>query len=167
MKTNCIVIRKSFFNQIGLLLAAVLLVAALLPAGEALSSVPIDLGAPVSTESLGALPLSFVPNRGQTAPEVDFHVRGVMGGEMFFTSRGLTLALPTPTDSGAETDLPELSSVEDIDIPPPTVVELHFVGANTEPTITPGERQEGVVNYFIGNDPDQWVTNIPTHSSIT
>jgi hypothetical protein len=49
----------------------------------------------------------------------------------------------------------------------PRVVRLSFVGANPEPQVLPGNRLPGTVNYFLGNDPGKWQTNLPTYGGIT
>ena len=49
-----------------------------------------------TTPDLGKLPLSFVPNAGQTDPAVRFQAQG-MGGTLFFTHDEVVLSLPAPS----------------------------------------------------------------------
>ncbi len=46
------------------------------------------------------------------------------------------------------------------------VVKLTFLDANPNPEIITEGIQEGKVNYFIGNDPKKWKSNIPTHQAV-
>ena len=48
----------------------------------------------------------------------------------------------------------------------PTVVRMKLVGANPRPQVAGGEELPGKVNYFIGNDPKKWRTNVPTYARV-
>src|SRR5262249_13406066 len=48
----------------------------------------------------------------------------------------------------------------------PAVVRVKLVGANPTPTVAGREQQPGKVNYFLGNDPAQWRTNIHTYARV-
>ena len=120
-------------------LAALLVVRPLLmPAVAPAQTINLDLG---------KLSLSFVPNAGQTDPTVHFQVHD-MGGTIFFTSGEAVLALPAST-----------SAV-------PSVVHLRFEGTNSDPAVVGVDRLPGSVNYFIGNDPATWYTNLPTYAGV-
>lgn len=133
---------------------------------------------PVIAPDFGRLPLAFVPNAGQTDPDVQFQARG-MGGTIFFTSEEVVLSLPTadqpsasaapehhrPVDQRVSRRAAQPAHVVD-SRPAPTVVRLQFTGANPSPTVTGGEHLPGVVNYLIGNDPAQWRTNLPTYAGV-
>jgi hypothetical protein len=43
---------------------------------------------------------------------------------------------------------------------------MRFLDANTSPQITSGEEMPGKVNYFLGENPSNWHTNVPTYASI-
>src|SRR5439155_18826573 len=49
---------------------------------------------------------------------------------------------------------------------PPVVLRLQLVGANPHPHIAGLEELPGKVNYFLGNDPQRWRTNIPTYAKV-
>jgi hypothetical protein len=125
---------------------------------------------PVVAPDFGRLPLAFVPNAGQTNPDVQFQARG-MGGTIFFTSEEVVLSLPTADQPSAPV-APERHHPANqrlsrrAEQPAPTVVRLQFAGANPSPTVTGGEQLPGVVNSFIGNDPTQWRTNLPTYAGV-
>ena len=46
------------------------------------------------------------------------------------------------------------------------VVRLKFAGASTPAAITGRGQLPGKTNYFIGNDPKQWRTNVPNYSAV-
>jgi len=89
-------------------------------------------------EAYSRLPLSFIPNQGQVDERVGYYVQS-SGQSLWFTADGVTMALPEMT------------------------LRLEFLGANPLARLEGGEKLPGIVNYFIGNDPAQWRTNIPTY----
>jgi uncharacterized repeat protein (TIGR01451 family) len=94
-------------------------------------------------DALEQLPLSFIENRGQLDPSVDYYVQG-SESSLFFTPRGLTLALGPEEGRWA--------------------LQHRFLGARaTEPLAQ--ERTPGVVSYFTGS-PEEWETGIPTFSEV-
>ncbi len=46
------------------------------------------------------------------------------------------------------------------------VVRLRLVGAKTEAEVIGRDKLPGKVNYFIGNDPKKWRTNVPTYGKV-
>ena len=50
--------------------------------------------------------------------------------------------------------------------PAPEVVRLRLVGANANAAVTGGDELPGKANYFIGNDPKKWRTNLPTYATV-
>ena len=108
------------------------------------------------TGSSPNLPLSFVPNRGQTDPRVSYVAHG-LGGMLFFAPREVVLSLPVSA-------LDRAGKHQSLD---PSVLRLRFLGANAQPTITASGRQAGLVNYLTGDDAAQWQTNLPTYASLT
>ncbi len=123
-------------------------------------NVQADSAAPISAH----LPLSFMPNVGQSQPEVSYQVRG-LGGTLAFTRSEVLLALPLPpTETPADNSVPYQQS----DSPTAsTILRLQFVDANPAPEISSSNVLPGKVNTFIGSDPSQWHTGIPTYGSIT
>lgn len=93
-------------------------------------------------EAYGQLPLSFIPNQGQVDERVGYYVQS-SGQSLWFTADGVTMALPEAT------------------------LRLEFLNANPSAWLKGGDKLPGVVNYFIGNDPAKWRTNIPTYGRIT
>ena len=97
-------------------------------------------------ETLSQLPLIFEANRGQTHPAVQFISRGP----------GYTLYL-TP----AETRF-ELRGKANNRLP----IGLHFAGASSDSNFEGVERLPTRSNYFIGNNPSEWRTDVPTFARV-
>jgi hypothetical protein len=94
------------------------------------------------------LPLSFEANQGQTDPAVKFLSRGG-SYNLFLTSSGAVLQLRgnTKGNEGA-------------------VLRMKLLGANEHPMARGENELEGKANYFIGNDPSRWHTNVPTYGKV-
>ena len=45
-------------------------------------------------------------------------------------------------------------------------VRLRLVGANPKATVAGADELPGKANYFIGNDPKKWRTNVPTYAKV-
>src|SRR5205823_8603709 len=114
-------------------------------------------------QAYGKLPLSFEANQGQTAPQVKFLSRG-SGYGLFLTNSEAVLVL-TKGDksraSGAKSTVisqqPERQSA---------ILRMRLAGANTASQITGQGELPGEVNYFIGNDPAKWRTQVPTYAKV-
>lgn len=91
--------------------------------------------------SYGKLPLSFEANHGQTDSRVKFLSRG-HERTLFLTSTEAVLR----TASG--------------------VVRIKLEGANPSPRVSGLDKLPGKSNYFIGNDPAKWRTNVPTFAKV-
>src|SRR6266545_2168322 len=118
-----------------------------------------------ATLAASALPLSFVPNVGQTDTAVRFLVRN-SGGTLFFGSDEAVLAIPlpdptTPISNENDTDLPVARRVAG-----QAVARLRFDRTNPSPQLQAETPLPGVVNYLTGNDPLQWHINVPTYAGV-
>ena len=98
-------------------------------------------------ETYGKLPLSFEANRGQTDSRVKFLNRG-RGYTLFLTPSEAVMALRHPTKSQQ------------------TALRIRLMGVNSASSLVGAEELPGKVNYFIGNDPKKWRTNIPTYAEV-
>ncbi len=116
-------------------------------------------------QEYGRLPLEFETNRGQVDQDVKFLSRGD-GYSLFLTSNEAVLSLrrskPSPR-RGVE--LPRAKKVPQPRVAP-AVVRMQFVNANPAPSIEVSEQQPGKSNYFIGNDPAKWRTNVPHYGRV-
>ncbi len=112
-----------------------------------------------ATEAFGQLPLSFEANLGQTDERVKFLSRG-QGYGLFLTADEAVLTLRKNAGQSlhdAKTALPS-SSVN--------VLKMKLAGANTQAQASGSGELPGRNNYFIGNDPQKWRTDVPTYTKI-
>ena len=119
-------------------------------------------------EAYGRLPLSFEENVGQTAREVRYVSHGA-GYELFLTPNDAVLALlsSTSNDLLAHNRLSTLRALREAHSTGRiTPVRLHLVGANSGSRITGINPLQGKVNYFIGNDPKKWRTDVRTYARV-
>ncbi len=130
-----------------------------------------------------ALPLSFEANRGQTNPSVNFLSRG-RGYALFLTRREAVLMLSKSSVVSGPSSVASngLSPMENGRLPAITkarqrttdhgprtadaVVRMQLVGANPGARVTGADELPGKANYFLGNDPSQWHTDIPTYAKV-
>lgn len=120
----------------------------------------------------GALPLSFELNQGQTNARVKFLARSA-GYLLFLTSTEAVMALDNPAahrkgkeNREARRRLDEGESGENAIRPPRSIVRMKLQGANPAPRIEGLEQLTTTSNYFVGSDPAQWRTNIPSYSRV-
>ena len=158
-----------------------------------ISAVPAEIQ-PKLFASYGKLPLGFEANRGQVRGRVKFLSRG-RGYTIFLTDDEAVLALrkssvvpakrdqssvgtrqkpsvaPTFRSAGARLKSGATTSVDKptTDNGPRTtgsVLRMKLVGANVQASVTGAEELPGKSNYFIGNDPKKWRTNVPTYAKV-
>ncbi|HWJ41196.1 MAG TPA: SBBP repeat-containing protein, partial [Candidatus Limnocylindrales bacterium] len=108
------------------------------------------------------LPLAFEPNCGQADPHAQF-VAHAASAIVFLTSTGaavhaIRLDPSTRLHDGTLTNQRDKLSGY--------AVTMNFWGANPRAAAVPIERLPGVSNYFIGNNPANWKTAIPTFAKV-
>ena len=118
----------------------------------------------------GNLPTTFIANGGQLDASVRYEVRSSVG-HLFFTPQGVTLALTVADNAPvAPHDIqPATQRVKPaIDAAPQTsiTVRVSFDGANPNPLLGGADQLPGIANFFIGSDPTQWHTNVPTYAGV-
>ena len=137
-------------------------------------------------QAYGKLPLRFEANEGQTDPQVRFLSRGpgyalfLMGNEAVLALQkggrqskvegrkirgGLSLGTRhlsfagSPARGGQQTTYHALRTSD-------SVLTMKLVGSNFQAKIAGLDRLPGKSNYFIGNDPKKWRTNVPTYAKV-
>jgi Beta-propeller repeat len=113
----------------------------------------------------GQIPLSFEANRGQSDPRVKFFSRG-SGYSLFLTGNEAVLALRPSRTSPNKTLPSAIEHPESKVVLPAAVLRLQLMGANPSPQVSGTEQLAGKNNYFLGNDPSQWRTNVRTYASV-
>src|SRR5215831_5182872 len=127
---------------------------------------PADLSGAntVPTESYLHLPLSFERNQGQTDPQVKFLSRG-SGYTLYLTPAEALLSLRKPSADGLKS---RVSVLRERKVQPAErrLLRMKFVGGNPAPAVFGVDELRGKCNYFIGNDPRRWHTNVPTFAQV-
>jgi hypothetical protein len=143
-------------------------------------------------DSYGKLPLSFEANLGQADGQVKFLSRTggytlfLTGDEAVLALRGSAAKKPAPKGvsgfGGATVSLkrypdtnpdPNANPNTDSNRNPATpqsttggVLRMKLRNANPAATVTGMDELAGRSNYFIGNDPAKWRTNVPTYGKV-
>lgn len=125
---------------------------------------------PEVLKTYAKLPMSFEANQGQSDPKVKFLARG-SGYTLFLTDTEAVLALkkaePKPNaDPKAGKDLSQFKRAESPQKVEYTTLRMKLEGAKPDSRVSGMEELPGKVNYFIGNDPTKWHTNIPTYAKV-
>lgn len=104
------------------------------------------------TANIHKIPLNFERNDGQVDRIVNFLSRS-QNSNFFFTPNELVMEFKTPS--------PDLKSkLSD-------VLKMQFVGSNQNPTILGLDELESKSHYFIGNNQDKWIKDIPHYAKIS
>ncbi|HEX6126340.1 MAG TPA: SBBP repeat-containing protein, partial [Pyrinomonadaceae bacterium] len=102
-------------------------------------------------QAYGKLPMSFEPNRGQTDESVRFLARG-QGYSLFLSHNGATLSLQRYGNTGK--------------IESQSAVRVTIDGSSESASVEGEKPNDGRSNYFIGNDPEKWRTDIPHYDRV-
>jgi uncharacterized repeat protein (TIGR01451 family) len=102
---------------------------------------------PVMTAYRG-LPLIFEPNQGQSDPEVKFLAHG-SGYGLFLTADEAVLTLRHSARGPRHS------------VPASSVLRMTLEGASVDSVVSGADELPGKSNYFIGNDPAKWHTDVP------
>ena len=111
------------------------------------------------------LPLSFEANLGQTDASVKFLSHG-RGGHLYLTPTEAVLTLTQPQPQSNHLTHKDPHPTKPTVNTSSSVVRMQLIGANSSPQITGIQPLPTKVNYFLGNDPKHWHTNIPTYAQV-
>jgi hypothetical protein len=175
--------KTSPFSKVVLVLCAVLLTFPSTPSAQTLNresvthsaALPASGGPSTSTrildpgsaaqsrvlQSYGKLPLSFEVNQGQTDPRVKFLSRGP-DYTLFLTGDEAVLSLH-PGEANQESQTLSLGPEPRNTI---TSLRMQVLGANPKASVSGVDELPGKSNYFIGNNPQEWRTNIATYAKV-
>ncbi len=150
------------------------------PARPALEEALPKAAQPRALEGYGRLPLIFEANQGQTNPQAQFLSRG-SGFTLFLTSTEAVLVLRHRTGSrGTESRQSSLPGSSASHAKSRTrnaklvkknpeiegVLRMQLVRANPAARSWGLDDLPGKSNYFLGNDPQNWRTNVPTYAKV-
>ncbi|MGA7943515.1 MAG: SBBP repeat-containing protein [Candidatus Sulfotelmatobacter sp.] len=123
--------------------------------------------------SYAALPLAFEQNQGQTDTQVKYTARG-NGYTLFLTANAAVFSLqprsaesaPSTVRRGAELrakSLRQRRAQENSD----AVVRMQLVGGNSLAKVAASGLLPGKSNYFVGNDPSKWRTDVAHYARVS
>jgi hypothetical protein len=132
-----------------------------------------SVGKPEIAQSYGKLPLAFEVNQGQTDRRVKFLSRA-NGYTLFLTSKEAVLSLKKSSQQSSGSQHAaglQHSSYETTSSPSHEAVALEYIrmkllGADPEAAVSGTDELPGKLNYFLGNDPSKWRTNVPTYAKV-
>jgi hypothetical protein len=103
------------------------------------------------------LPLRFEENVGQTDSRVRFLARGG-GYTMFLTVGETVLSLRAPVQPSTPESSPTARTG--------AVLRMRLAGANIDADVVGEDELPGRTNYFIGDDPSRWHTDVPSYARV-
>jgi hypothetical protein len=117
------------------------------------------------------LPLGFEPNRGQVNTEAKYVARGD-GYTLFLTPHEAALLLKNhppevQSSSGAFANRASAAEPRSSTGRAAVALSVELLGANAAPLLIGAQELPEVSNYFVGNDPAKWRTNIPNYRKVT
>jgi hypothetical protein len=133
-------------------------------------------------QNYGKLPLSFEANQGQSDPQVKFLSRG-NGYSLFLTNRAAVLSLTKPANTAtganaasglvkghgfilADKATKTNGALAPEAKPQTDTIAMQLANANPNAKIEGADPLPGHTNYFLGNDPKKWQTNVPTYAKV-
>jgi len=132
------------------------------------SAASVSADQPKILDSYGKLPLSFEANEGQADARVKFLSR-TSSAALFLTWDEAVLTLRR---SKPDTNKEKISGAAHA-LPPGVpaseaggALRMKLRNANPAVKVTGVDELAGKSNYFVGNDPTKWRTNVPTYRSV-
>lgn len=112
--------------------------------------------------------LSFEANLGQWDSQVRFMCRG-SGYSLFVAPAEAILAVQVPAVAAVEKEIEAAAktanSTEEVNRGL-EILRLKFIGANPQAAITGLKKSTVKINYFLGNDPARWRTDVPAYDRV-
>ena len=123
-----------------------------------------------SARGYAKLPLAFEVNQGQTESEVRYLAHG-LGYQLFLTGQEAVLTLrqrrpPAKKTAKGASLLAARAHRTPNAASKTSVLRMHFDGANPAAEIAGTKVLPGKTNYFIGNDPKKWHTDVPSYEAV-
>jgi len=124
--------------------------------------------------NLLSMPISFTENHGQWGDKTLFKAEAG-GATFYFCKDEVAYIFTRDTDELEESPLPKravMPGMPDKSDKPRykkeiMLIRAEFIGANPNPEIVGEDRLSHNCNYFYGNDPTKWRTDVPNYSAIT
>ena len=122
-------------------------------------------------DSLTNLSQTFIPNAGQVPTPAHFYTCGA-GYGFYFTPKAVNMAfIERPAkqnnlDHHLRCFRPDEVQLETEQARQGMALSLRFIGSNPSAKIKARKEEPGIVNFFIGNDPAKWQTNLHSYAEI-
>jgi hypothetical protein len=94
-----------------------------------------------------------------------FYTRG-SGYGLFLTPTEAVLSLWQPSSAARKNTFSGDFLESDVRDVTSTVISIRTIGANPYAQMIGARELPGTSNYFIGNDPSRWITNVPTYDAV-
>lgn len=118
-----------------------------------------------ATYAYGKLPLEFESNEGQTDGRVKFLAR-TSGFTLFLTAQETVMVQSKPATRPRPDQRRSGKRIKSSSSDARTPIRILFIGANQDSELTGTDELPGKANYFIGNDPARWRSNISTYAKV-
>ncbi|HEV3306717.1 MAG TPA: SBBP repeat-containing protein [Candidatus Sulfotelmatobacter sp.] len=119
--------------------------------------------------TFAALPLAFEQNQGQTDAQVKYMARG-SGYTLYLTKQEAVFAFHSKSSGSglaARRRMPSSTATKAAaQEKPESVIRMQLVGGNSAAQIAAADQLPGKTNYYLGNDPTKWHTNVPQYSRV-
>lgn len=115
--------------------------------------------------------ISFIENKGQWNQEARYKAN-IPGGAVFLTDKGFVYTYYKASDLERIHNLTcKNGNYEDVDVDN-EVINMHayrvnFVGANKSIAYAPSQKRTTYHNYYIGNNPSEWASNVGLFGGVT
>ncbi len=114
------------------------------------------LAKPSAAQHYGDLPLAFEPNRGQAGDPVQFLSHSTGHLLLLEQNQAVLRVVAKPRAKDGKNPAGQRSDE----------IKIRFANANRNSEILPLDIQPGKSNYFLGNDPAKWRTNLENYSQV-
>jgi hypothetical protein len=138
--------------------------------GNASDNLIGDLPEGAAIENYSLRPLAFTENQGQWDERVLFRANAGRVN-MWFTAEGICYQFIQKAEAG-------VSNLDDVSQYPrdrfmqkagnfeQMVLRTNFIGANPNPAFSGSEQMKYKCNFFYGDNPDQWHTDVPNYQAV-
>jgi len=144
--------------------------------GSSLAHEPTPAQRQLVVSKLSSMPLAFTENQGQFGEKTKFRCNA-MGATFYFATGEVAYLFSRQTDERMEETMGPWTSVSDMPDSPDRfsrprykreglLVRAGFVGANPNAEVVGEGMLPHKCNYFYGNDPSKWHTDVPNYSSV-
>jgi len=118
-----------------------------------------------------SLPLAFEQNQGQTDAQVKYMARGD-GYILFLTANDAVFSLQSPSAKNSASITrggiaPKKNQQRHAAANDSAVVRMQLAGGNSGAKVSASDLLPGKSNYFLGNDPNKWHSDVPHYARVS